>query len=427
MLLEIKNIKIGIIGLGYVGLPLCIHFNREFEVIGYDINSKRINELNKLVDKTNEVTGSDLKTAKELGLKFTSEIKELKDCNVYILTVPTPVKNDKVPNLNPLINASKSIGKIIEKNDIIIYESTVYPGCTEEICVPELEKSSGLVYNKDFFCGYSPERINPGDKINTLEKIKKVTSGSNQKTATFIDELYNKIIKAGTHLAPSIKIAEASKVIENAQRDINISFMNELSIICDKLNIDTLDVLEAASTKWNFIKLYPGLVGGHCISVDPYYLSYKSTMEGHIPEVILSGRRINEYMPKFISNKLTKNLIKRNIKIAGSNTLILGFSFKENCPDFRNTKVFDLYKELKSYEIKVDIFDNYVDKDEVHKEYKIKLIDDKDLYKKKYDSVILAVSHNNYLSINLEKLLKKKSIVFDLKGFLKRENVTFRL
>ena len=427
MLLEIKNIKIGIIGLGYVGLPLCIHFNREFEVIGYDINSKRINELNKLVDKTNEVTGSDLKTAKELGLKFTSEIKELKDCNVYILTVPTPVKNDKVPNLNPLINASKSIGKIIEKNDIIIYESTVYPGCTEEICVPELEKSSGLVYNKDFFCGYSPERINPGDKINTLEKIKKVTSGSNQKTATFIDELYKKIIKAGTHLAPSIKIAEASKVIENAQRDINISFMNELSIICDKLNIDTLDVLEAASTKWNFIKLYPGLVGGHCISVDPYYLSYKSTMEGHIPEVILSGRRINEYMPKFISNKLTKNLIKRNIKIAGSNTLILGFSFKENCPDFRNTKVFDLYKELKSYEIKVDIFDNYVDKDEVHKEYKIKLIDDKDLYKKKYDSVILAVSHNNYLSINLEKLLKKKSIVFDLKGFLKRENVTFRL
>ena len=427
MLLEIKNIKIGIIGLGYVGLPLCIHFNREFEVIGYDINSKRINELNKLVDKTNEVTGSDLKTAKELGLKFTSEIKELKDCNVYILTVPTPVKNDKVPNLNPLINASKSIGKIIEKNDIIIYESTVYPGCTEEICVPELEKSSGLVYNKDFFCGYSPERINPGDKINTLEKIKKVTSGSNQKTATFIDELYNKIIKAGTHLAPSIKIAEASKVIENAQRDINISFMNELSIICDKLNIDTLDVLEAASTKWNFIKLYPGLVGGHCISVDPYYLSYKSTMEGHIPEVILSGRRINEYMPKFISNKLTKNLIKRNIKIPGSNALILGFSFKENCPDFRNTKVFDLYKELKSYEIKVDIFDNYVDKDEVHKEYKIKLIDDKDLYKKKYDSVILAVSHNNYLSINLEKLLKKKSIVFDLKGFLKRENVTFRL
>ena len=427
MLLEIKNIKIGIIGLGYVGLPLCIHFNREFESIGYDINSKRINELNKFIDKTNEVTSNDLKIAKKLGLKLTSEIKDLKGCNVYIITVPTPVDNNKVPNLNPLINASKSIGKIIERNDIIIYESTVYPGCTEEVCVPELEKSSGLIYNKDFFCGYSPERINPGDKINTLEKIKKVTSGSNQKTAKFIDKLYNKIIKAGTHLAPSIKIAETSKVIENAQRDINISFMNELSIICDKLNIDTLDVIEAASTKWNFIKLYPGLVGGHCISVDPYYLSYKSSMEGHIPEVILSGRRINEYMPKFISNKLTKNLIKRNIKIAGSNTLILGFSFKENCPDFRNTKVFDLYKELTSFEIKVDIFDEYVDKDEVHKEYKIKLIDDKDLYKKKYDSVILAVSHNNNLSINLDKLLKKNSIVFDLKGFLKRKNVTFRL
>ena len=425
--METKNINIAIIGLVYVRLPLSIHFNREFNLIGYDINSKRIKELKELVDCTNEVTSEELIKAKKHGLKLTSDVNDLKDCNVYIITVPTPVKSDKAPNLEPLINASRSIGKIIKTNDIVIYESTVYPGCTEEICVPELEKESGLKYNKDFFCGYSPERINPGDKINTLDKIKKVTSGSNEKTAKFIDKLYNKIIVAGTHLAPSIKVAEASKVIENAQRDINISFMNELSIICDKLNIDTLDVINAASTKWNFIKLYPGLVGGHCISVDPYYLSYKSTMEGHIPEVILSGRRINEYMPKFIANKLIKNLIHKNIKISSSNVLILGFTFKENCPDFRNTKVFDLYKELLSFNMNVDIYDSHVDKNEVKKEYNIKLLNGKDLYEKRYDSVILAVSHQSFIKINLNKLLNKNSIVFDLKGFLKREDATFRL
>ncbi|MDB4130959.1 nucleotide sugar dehydrogenase [Flavobacteriaceae bacterium] len=418
--------KIAIIGLGYVGLPLAVEFSKKHYVIGYDINSSRIKELKNGIDKTNEISSNELESCNNSDKFFlTSSISDLKDYNIYIITVPTPINDDKTPNLNYLLSASKDIGKILKKNDIVIFESTVYPGCTEEVCIPELERTSNLIFNKDFYCGYSPERINPGDKINTLSKIKKVTSGSNENVALEIDKLYKSIIIAGTHLAPSIKVAEASKAIENAQRDLNISFVNELALIFDKIGIDTKDVLEAAGTKWNFLKFKPGLVGGHCISVDPYYLVHKAESLGYHPNVILSGRRVNDYMPKFIVQKLIKLMINRDLKIKSSNVLILGLSFKENCPDIRNSKVFEVYKELLTFNLNVDVYDPLVERDIVLKEFKIDLISDYKL--KKYGAVILAVSHDEFKKIDFKDFKKNNSIIFDLKSVLDKDSVDLRL
>tara|TARA_B100000963_G_scaffold359679_1_gene387726 strand:+ start:230 stop:1489 length:1260 start_codon:yes stop_codon:yes gene_type:complete len=418
-----KNTYISIVGLGYVGLPLAVEFSKKFKTIGFDINNQRIEELTNLYDSTDECSRDELKNAN--NLIYTSNINNLKNCNVHIITVPTPIDRFKSPDLSYLIDASKKIASILKKDDTVIYESTVYPGCTEEQCVPILEQYSGLKYNKDFFCGYSPERINPGDKINRLPNIMKVTSGSNKKTAQFVDFLYNTIIKAGTHLASSIKVAEASKAIENAQRDVNISFINELSIIFEKIGIDTQEVLDAAGTKWNFIKLKPGLVGGHCISVDPYYLAYKSESLGYYPQVILSGRRVNDNMPEFIANNSIKLLLEKNIIVKDSKVLILGITFKENCPDIRNTKVPEVYSSLKSYGLKrVDIYDPHANYDEVKSIYNINLC--KKLVK--YELIILAVAHDSFKIINLEDLKSTKdSVVYDLKCFFDANKVNKRL
>ncbi len=417
-----KNIKIGIIGLGYVGLPLAIEFAKKYNTVGYDINKSRISDLKNNIDITKEVDESDLKNSKNLA--FTYEKTFLKKCNVYIITVPTPIDEFKSPNLKPLESASELVGNLLKVDDVVIYESTVFPGCTEEVCVPILEKKSNLKFNQDFYCGYSPERINPGDKINTLTTIKKVTSGSNVKTANFVNELYLSIIKAGTHLAPSIKVAEASKAIENAQRDINISFVNELSLIFDRIGIDTNDVIEAAGSKWNFLKYKPGLVGGHCIGVDPYYLANKAQSLGYYPEVILSGRRINDNMGNFVANKLIKLMINNGITIKKSRVLILGITFKENCPDTRNTKVIQVFNELIKYNVDVDIYDPIANSDEVFNEYGIHLCEKLD----KYHGILLAVSHENFKNIDLTKLkLNQKSVVYDLKCFFERKDVDSRL
>jgi UDP-N-acetyl-D-galactosamine dehydrogenase len=421
---NLENIKIAVIGLGYVGLPLAVEFSRKYPTIGYDINKSRIDELNCYKDKTLEIAYEDLKNTLNTSLNLTSKIIDIKDCNIYIVTVPTPVDKYKKPDLTFLIKASSSIGKILKKNDIVIYESTVYPGCTEEECVPILEKESNLEYNKDFFCGYSPERINPGDKINTLTKIKKVTSGSTQETAIFVDNLYSRIIDAGTHLAPSIKVAEASKAIENAQRDLNISFMNELAIIFDKMEIDTNDVIEAASTKWNFLKFKPGLVGGHCISVDPYYLTYKSKQLGYEPKVILSGREVNDKIGKFIADKSLKIIQKKHISNENIDILIMGLTFKENCPDIRNSQVPVIIDRLKENKINVSVYDPYVDKDNALNTLGISLINDP----QKYDGIIIAVAHDKFKNINFDKLKKNSnSIIFDVKGILDKSNSNARL
>jgi UDP-N-acetyl-D-galactosamine dehydrogenase len=419
--MNLNNAKIGIIGLGYVGLPLAVEFSKKYNVIGFDINAKRIDDLKLKIDTTNELY--DLEQLTKINL--TTDISDLKKCNVYIVTVPTPIDKFNRPDLKPLINATKTIARCLKKNDVVIYESTVYPGCTEEECVPILQKISKLSYNSDFYCGYSPERINPGDKINTLTKIKKVTSGSTKEIALFINQLYSSIISAGTHLAPSIKVAEASKAIENAQRDLNISFMNELAIIFDKIGIDTTDVIEAASTKWNFLKFSPGLVGGHCIGVDPYYLAYKSEVLGFSPNVILSGRKINNYIPFFIADKVLKLISNKNQVINKSKILILGFSFKENCPDFRNTKVVDIYRELKSFGTKVDIYDPIVDKNEVKKAYNLSLIDN--IYDNKYQAIILAVKHDQFRVIDFSKFKTDGVILFDTKSFISRDLIDGRL
>lgn len=427
---KIKNIAI--IGLGYVGLPLAIEFGKKYKVLGFDINSSRVEELSGGKDRTNEADLSALKVAmnlaiktKDKGLVFSSKIEDLQTCNIFIVTVPTPINQFKAPDLTPLLKASEMLGKLLKKDDIIIYESTVYPGCTEEDCVPVLEKNSGLIFNRDFYCGYSPERINPGDKINTLTKIKKVTSGSTPEIAEVVDNLYKSIIDAGTHKAPSLKVAEASKAIENAQRDINISFINELALIFDRMGIDTNDVLEAAGTKWNFLKYKPGLVGGHCIGVDPYYLAHKAESLGYYPQVILSGRRVNDNMGIFVANKLVKILISKNNIISKSTVLVLGITFKEDCPDIRNSKVIDIVKELQQFNINVDIYDPHADKKEVEKEYDIKLLDNID---SKYDAIVLAVSHSYFLNLNYFDLKKNSnSIIFDLKGFLDRKIVDTRL
>jgi UDP-N-acetyl-D-glucosamine/UDP-N-acetyl-D-galactosamine dehydrogenase len=430
-----KNIKIAVIGLGYVGLPLAVEFAKKYGVVGFDINTKRVAELRKGIDETLEITNEQLsavlvENAKALandniGLLASSDIKDIALASVYIVTVPTPIDKHKRPDLSYLISASKMIATVLKKEDIVIYESTVYPGCTEEDCVPVLEKYSGLKFNKEFFCGYSPERINPGDKINTISTIKKVTSGSNPEIGEKINNLYKSIITAGTHLAPSIKVAEASKAIENAQRDVNISFVNELALIFDLMNIDTHDVLAAANTKWNFLPFKPGLVGGHCISVDPYYLAHKAESLGYHPAVILSGRKVNDEMGIFVATKVIKIMISKGILIKNSNVLILGITFKENCPDIRNTKVIDIYKELNTYGVKVDVNDPWANKNDVMNEYGIELTETLNL--EQYQAIILTVAHNQYTNLNLNKLNRDKVIVFDTKSLLDKALVDGRL
>ena len=427
--------QIAIIGLGYVGLPLAVEFSKKYKVVGFDINTKRVNELREANDKTLEVTPEDLKKvlvdkdqfqlSDKAGLLPSDNVSDITFANIYIVTVPTPIDANKRPDLRPLLGASTMISKVLKKGDIVIYESTVYPGCTEEDCVPVLEQSSGLVFNKDFFCGYSPERINPGDKINTLATIKKVTSGSTPDIAVVVDKLYKSIITAGTHLAPNMKVAEASKAIENAQRDINISFVNELALIFDRMNIDTHDVLVAAATKWNFLPFKPGLVGGHCISVDPYYLAHKAESLGYHPAVILSGRRVNDQMGAFVATKVIKLMIQKGIQIKGAKVLILGITFKENCPDIRNTKVVDIHKELITYNTLVDIYDPWANKEDVKYECGIDLIEQLDL--SKYQAIILAVSHKEFEQINFINLKNKNTVIFDTKAAIDLVNTDARL
>jgi UDP-N-acetyl-D-galactosamine dehydrogenase len=425
--------KIGIVGLGYVGLPLAIEFGKKYQVLGFDINEERIKELTSGQDRTKEadldsmsIAMNDYIQGNKKGLYFSSSREELSTCTVFIVTVPTPIDQFKAPDLTPLLRASEMLGKILKKGDIVIYESTVYPGCTEEDCVPVLERNSGLKFNIDFYCGYSPERINPGDKVNTLTKIKKVTSGSTPEIADVVDNLYSSIITAGTHKAPSLKVAEASKAIENAQRDVNISFVNELALIFERMGIDTTDVIEAAGTKWNFLKYKPGLVGGHCIGVDPYYLAHKAESLGYHPQVILSGRRVNDGMGMFVANKVVKLMISKNHKINDATALILGITFKEDCPDIRNSKVIDIYAELKQFGLQVDVFDPHADASEVHEEYGLSLVQEPKA--KKYDAIILAVSHNEFLTLDFKSLCRGiDSVIFDTKSFLDRAMVDARL
>lgn len=429
-----KSYKIAVIGQGYVGLPLSLEFAGHYPVLGFDINADRINQLNNGYDitleadihKLNEGLHSYKESGGSIGYNGTSELNEILDCNIFIVTVPTPIDKYNAPDLNPLLTASKMLGGIIKKGDIVIFESTVFPGCTEEECVPILELYSQLKFNEDFFVGYSPERINPGDKINTLTSVKKVTSGSTAQIAEEVDRLYKTIITAGTHKAPSIKVAEASKAIENAQRDVNISFVNELALIFDRMGIDTHDVLEAAGTKYNFLPYKPGLVGGHCISVDPYYLAHKAEQLGYHPDVILSGRRVNDSIAKFIASKVIKLLIGKGEIIKNSTALILGVTFKENCPDVRNTKVLDIYTELVEYGIDVEVYDPWANKEEVKHEYGIDILDNL-IEGKKYDSIIIAVSHNEFLTMDIEKLKRENTVIFDTKACLDRTLVDARL
>ncbi len=428
--------KISVIGLGYVGLPLAVEFAKKYATVGFDINQHRINKLKEGHDHTLEVedeyltaviSGSHAECIAGAGITFSSDINELKDSNIYIITVPTPVDAFNHPDLTPLYKASETVGKVLNKGDIVIYESTVYPGVTEEECVPVLERVSGLKFNVDFFAGYSPERINPGDKERPLTKILKITSGSTPEVAKTVDTLYNAILKAGTHMAPTIKVAEAAKVIENSQRDINIAFVNELSKIFNLLGIDTNDVLEAAGTKWNFLKFKPGLVGGHCIGVDPYYLAQKAQTVGYHPEIILAGRRLNDGMGAYVANEVVKLMVKKDIRVKGAKILILGITFKENCPDVRNTRVVDLVKELKDFSTDVSIYDPWAEPSEVMHEYGVETMKELNTNGHTYDAIVLAVSHNEFASINLNSLKKDQSVVFDIKGVLDRSMVDGRL
>ncbi len=414
--------KIAVIGLGYVGLPLAAEFGKKRPTIGFDINQKRINELSKGFDRTLEVDSDELKEANHLS--YTSEGNNLAEAQIYIVTVPTPINEYKQPDLTPLKMASATVGKTLKKGDIVIYESTVYPGCTEDDCVPILERESGLKFNQDFFCGYSPERINPGDKEHRLPTIKKVTSGSTPEIAEEVDQLYKEIITAGTHKAATIKVAEAAKVIENSQRDLNIAFVNELALIFDKMGIDTADVLEAAGTKWNFLPFKPGLVGGHCIGVDPYYLTHKAESLGYHPQVILSGRRINDNMGAHVASSVVKLMAQKGSVIKGSKALVLGITFKENCPDIRNSKVIDVIKELQSYGIEVETYDPQADKEEVKHEYGVKLIDKPS---SEYSAIVLAVSHKEFKDFNLSNHLNRNGVTYDIKGFFERSLVNKRL
>jgi UDP-N-acetyl-D-galactosamine dehydrogenase len=421
-----KSKKIALIGLGYVGLPLAVEFGKKREVIGFDINKGRIELLKKQIDPTLEITKKEFTEASYLN--FTFNVDDLKDCNIFIVTVPTPIDNHKRPDLTALEKSSETVGSVLKKGDIVIYESTVYPGATEEICVPILEKKSGLIFNKDFYCGYSPERINPGDKKHRLADIKKVTAGSTPEIAIEIDELYKEIIVAGTHKAESIKVAEAAKVIENTQRDLNIALINELALIFKKLDIDTEAVLEAAGTKWNFLPFRPGLVGGHCIGVDPYYLTHKANEVGYYPEMILAGRRLNDNMGSYVANEVSKLMIKKRIQIAEANILIMGLTFKENCPDHRNTRVVDLVKEFKSFSCNVDVYDPWVNKNQVAEEYKIEPIDKP--IKGKYDAIVLAVSHDEFKSLTEGQIRaygKDNHVLYDIKYLLKKNESEGRL
>jgi UDP-N-acetyl-D-glucosamine/UDP-N-acetyl-D-galactosamine dehydrogenase len=414
--------KVGIIGLGYVGLPLAVEFGKKLEVIGFDINKERIEELQKGFDRTKEVDEAELKSSGKLSFSYT--LADLKDVNYFIVTVPTPVDDSKKPDLRPLESASKTVGNVLKKGDIVIYESTVYPGCTEEVCVPILEKVSGLKFNQDFFCGYSPERINPGDKLHRVTTIKKVTSGSTPEVAEKVDQLYRKIITAGTHKASSLKVAEAAKVIENSQRDVNIAFVNELALIFERIGIDTHEVLEAAGTKWNFLPFKPGLVGGHCIGVDPYYLTHKAESLGYHSEVILSGRRINDNMGVYIANCVIKLMAQHELPINKANILVLGITFKENCPDIRNSRVVDVIRELQSFGTLVEVYDPQADAEEVKHEYGLKLTTSLD---KKYHAIVLAVNHQEFNSLDWSKIKNANTVIYDVKGTLDKSMVTARL
>ena len=418
--------KIALIGLGYVGLPLAVEFGKKSKVVGFDINQSRINELKSGTDSTLETTSQELKEATHLS--YTTSLADIKDCTIFIVTVPTPIDKHKKPDLTPLEKSSEAVGTILKKGDIVIYESTVYPGATEEICVPILEQKSGLTFNKDFYCGYSPERINPGDKEHRVTTIKKVTAGSTLEIATEVDELYQEIITAGTHKASSIKVAEAAKVIENTQRDVNIALINELALIFNKLGIDTESVLEAAGTKWNFLPFRPGLVGGHCIGVDPYYLTHKAIEVGYKPEIILAGRRLNDNMGSYVADQVSKLMTKKRIHIVDANILIMGLTFKENCPDLRSTRVVDLVEEFKGFNCSVDVYDPWVDKQEAHREYGITPVDS--LAKGKYDAVVLAVSHDEFKKMSIEEiniLGKDNFVLYDIKYLLKADQVDGRL
>jgi len=426
MVLSLKNLKIGIIGLGYVGLPLAVEFGKYYTTLGFDINKSRVNELLTGHDSTLEVSDAELENISMLTFSCLEE--DLKNCNVYIVTVPTPIDDSNAPDLTPLRKASGLLGKFISKGDLVIYESTVYPGATEEVCLPIIEKVSGLIFNMDFFAGYSPERINPGDKVNTLTKIVKITSGSTPEAGKFVNELYQSIITAGTHLASSLKVAEAAKVIENTQRDLNIAIINEFAKIFNRLGIDTEEVLNAAGTKWNFLKFKPGLVGGHCISVDPYYLTHKALEVGYRPEVILAGRRINDGMGEYVATQLVKKLSSHKIHIDEAKVLMLGFTFKGNCPDVRNTKIIDIVNELKDFNMTVDIYDNWADKKDVKREYNIDLITD--INCDYYDAIVLAVDHSEFKSMGvaaIRKFGKKNHVLYDVKHVFGPKDSDIRL
>ncbi|MGB9191443.1 Vi polysaccharide biosynthesis UDP-N-acetylglucosamine C-6 dehydrogenase TviB [Acinetobacter sp.] len=425
-MLQLSELKIAIIGLGYVGLPLAVEFGKQVPVVGFDIHQKRIDELKHGQDHTLEVSPEELK--QPTHLTYTANLEDLNDCNFFIVTVPTPIDEYKQPDLTPLVKASQSIGKVLKKGDIVVYESTVYPGATEEVCIPELEKVSGLKFNQDFFAGYSPERINPGDKLHRVTNILKITSGSTPEVADFVDQVYNLIIEAGTHKATSIKVAEAAKVIENTQRDVNIALINELALIFNKMGIDTEAVLEAAGTKWNFLPFRPGLVGGHCIGVDPYYLTHKAQAIGYHPEIILAGRRLNDAMGAYVVTQLVKGMLKKRIQVEDAKVLILGLSFKENCPDIRNTRIIDIVNELKEYHVNVDVYDPWVDCAEAEHEYGIQPVST--LTDHSYDAIILAVAHHQFKEMGVEKIRalgKVEHVLYDLKYVLAQSESDLRL
>lgn len=420
-----KDIKICVIGLGYVGLPLARLFSTKYPTVGFDMSQARVDALMTGHDATLEVSDDLLKSALKNGFVCTTDLEAIRDCNFYVVAVPTPVDENNNPDLTPLVSASTTVGKVISKGDIVVYESTVYPGVTEDDCIPVVERVSGLKFNEDFFAGYSPERINPGDKLHTVEKIKKVTSGSTPEVADIVNNVYSSVITAGTHKASSIKVAEAAKVIENSQRDINIAFVNELSKIFNRMGIDTQDVLEAASTKWNFLPFKPGLVGGHCIGVDPYYLAQCAQRYGYNPEIILAGRRMNDGMGEYVANEVIKLMLKKGIQVLGSEILIMGFTFKENCPDVRNTKVIDIYRSLQEYNVNITVYDPWANPNIAKREYGVDIIND--FPNSKFDSIIMAVAHKEFLNENIESLCKEKHIIFDVKGILSKSIINGRL
>ena len=421
-MIEFSNLKICVVGLGYVGLPLAVEFGKKYPTVGFDLNTSRVNELRTGADSTLEVSGEELGAATHL--EFTSDAQAVADCNVFIVAVPTPIDANKRPDFRPLEGASRTVGRVLKAGDVVIFESTVYPGATEEVCVPLLEEGSGLQYNQDFFCGYSPERINPGDKLHRLPSIVKITSGSTPETALFVDNLYKSIITAGTFLASSIKVAEAAKVIENTQRDVNIALINELALIFDRLDINTREVLAAAGTKWNFLPFFPGLVGGHCIGVDPYYLTHKAQEVGYHPNMILAGRRLNDNMGHYIASTVIKKMVKKGIDTASSRILIMGLTFKENCPDLRNTKVIDIIAEFAEYGLTVDVYDPWVNPDEAFREYGIRPVDA--LQKDTYSGIVIAVAHHQFATMDisqLRSLCKVKSVIYDVKSLFPRDQV----